>query len=134
MRFETIIACLPLPLIPVMATGAALSHHGGLILDCTPPLFFEESPANDSSVEIFDRFSFTASDNTDGGTLKIWVDGKPVTPEITSQRSGRLTVEGRPASPIGLPGSRVRILVSGFSKDGCERVHAFYVNVGGPSS
>ncbi|AAU93286.1 hypothetical protein MCA0525 [Methylococcus capsulatus str. Bath] len=129
MRFETIIACLPLPLVPVMASGAALSHHGGLILDCTPPLFFEESPANDSSVEIFDRFSFTASDNTDGATLKIWVDGKPVAPTITPQRSGRLTVEGRPDAPIGQPGSRVRILVSGFSKDGCERSHAYYVHV-----
>lgn len=44
MRFETIIACLPLPLVPVMASGAALSHHGGLILDCTPPLFSKNRP------------------------------------------------------------------------------------------
>ncbi|WP_367027480.1 hypothetical protein ABZN20_09555 [Methylococcus sp. ANG] len=130
MRLNTFIACATLPLIPMTASAAALSHHGGLILDCTPPLFFEESPANDSTVEVFDRFSFTASDNTDGATLKIWVDGKPVAPTITPQRSGRLTVEGRPDAPIGQPGARVRILVSGFSKDGCERSHAYYVHVG----
>jgi len=130
MRLKTIIAWATLPLISATASGAALSHHGGLILDCTPPLFFEESPANESTVEVFDRFSFTASDNTDGTTLKIWVDGKPVAPTTTPQRSGRLTVEGRPETPIGQAGARVRILVSGFSKDGCERSHAFYVHVG----
>jgi hypothetical protein len=129
MRFKSLIACATLPLISATASAAALSHHGGLILDCTPPLFFEESPANDSTVEVFDRFSFTSSDNTDGATLKIWVDGKPVTPTITLERSGRLAVEVRPESPIGQSGARVRVLVSGFSKDGCERSHAYYVHV-----
>ncbi|MDD2769187.1 MAG: hypothetical protein PHT19_10665 [Methylococcus sp.] len=129
MTIKTIAAFAALLLSSGTAPAVGLSHHGGIILDCTPPLFFEESPANDATVEVFDRFAFTASADTDPATVHVWVDGKAVTPTITPQRSGRLTVEGRAESPISQSGARVRVLVSGFSKDGCERSHAYYVHV-----
>lgn len=36
---------LPLLALSGSAWAVAIGHHGGLILHCEPPLFFEESPA-----------------------------------------------------------------------------------------
>jgi hypothetical protein len=120
---------LPLLALSGSSWAVAIGHHGGMILHCEPPLFFEEAPARDATVPHLDRFSFTASENTDPDILHIWVDGEPIVPTIRMQRSGRLTVEGRVDPAKNEDGSRVRILIKGVSKDGCERVQAYYVNV-----
>jgi hypothetical protein len=128
MKPRTLTILSPLAL-PGSSWAVAIGHHGGMIQHCEPPLFFEESPARDAKVPRFDRSSFTASENTDPDMLHIWVDGEPIVPTISMQRSGRLTVEARIEPPKQEDGSRVRILIKGCSKDGCERVQAYYVNV-----
>lgn len=112
------------------STGFAfgVGHHGGIILDCTAPVFFEESPAKEAKVRVFEKFSFTASDNTDAETLKVWVNAQPVEFTVTPQRSGRLTVEGRLPQPISQ--GRVWIKVTGVSHDGCDQLHTWNVYAG----
>jgi hypothetical protein len=105
-----------------------VSHHGGVILDCTAPVFFEESPAREAKVGAFEKFSFTASENTDAETLKVWVNAQPVEFTATPQRSGRLTVEGTLPQPI--PQGKVWIKVTGVSHDGCDQLHTWNVYAG----
>jgi hypothetical protein len=105
-----------------------VGHHGGIILDCTAPVFFEESPAREAKVGVFEKFSFTASDNTDAETLKVWVNAQPVEFTVAPQRSGRLTVEGRLPQPISQ--GRVWIKVTGVSHDGCDQLHTWNVHAG----
>lgn len=113
-----------------LAQAYGTSHHGGTILDCTPPLFFDESPARDAQVGSIRDFSFTASDNTDAGTVKVWANNQPLTVAITELRSGRLAVQG--SLPETVTQGKVWFKVTGVSKDGCDQLHNWnaYVDQG----
>jgi len=110
------------------SASAAVGHHGGVIVKCTSPIFFEESPPKDAKVVSFDQFSFTASDNTDPETLKAWINTQPVDISVTPQRSGHYKVEGKLAQPITQ--GRVWIKAQGLSQDGCDQLHNWNVYVG----
>jgi len=118
------LACLA----PATVFAFGVSHHGGIILDCTPPIFFEESPAKESRVPAFQKFSFVASENTDRDTVKAWVNNQPVAIAISEQRSGRLAIEG--ALPQPVTEGRVWIKVTGYSNDGCDQLHVWNVHAG----
>jgi hypothetical protein len=114
--------------VPAAGFAFGVGHHGGIILNCTAPIFFEESPARDARVDVFEKFSFTASDNTDPTTLKAWVNTHPVDIKVTPQRSGRFTVEGRLPQPIVQ--GKVWIKVTGISNDGCDQLHNWNIYTG----
>lgn len=116
-------------LLPAGAASAfGVSHHGGIIIDCTPPLFFEEAPAKDAKVAVFQKFSVVASDNTDPETVKVWANNEPVAVKITPQRSGRLLIEGEVAAPV--TSGRVWMKATAISNDGCDQLHVWYVYPG----
>lgn len=119
---------LALSALSLPSFGFAIGHHGGIILNCTAPVFFDESPAKDAKVRLFDTFSFTASENTDPETLHVWVNNQPVAVAITPERSGRLHVQGTLPQPI--ISGRVWIKVTGVSDDGCDDIHNWYVQAG----
>jgi hypothetical protein len=102
-----------------------LGHHGGLVTQCTDPSFFEETPGKEAQVKTLEKFSFTASDNTDPDYLEAWVNLQPVLLTITPQRSGRLSIEGKLPAPITQ--GRAWIKVIGYSRDGCELIHNWNV-------
>lgn len=106
-----------------------VSHHGGAIMDCTPPMFFDEVPAKDAKVASFQDFSLVASDNTEPDTVRVWVNNEATPVTITSQRSGRLTITGKLEKPI--TAGKVWLRVTGYSHDGCDQLHVWYVYVGG---
>ena len=58
--------------------GSRVGHHGGIILDCESPHFFDQTPAKDAKVAGIQDFSLTASDNTDRETIKVWANNEPV--------------------------------------------------------
>ena len=121
-------ACLftfALALFSSCAMAAGVSHHGGPILHCDPPQFFDETPARDSGVPSFQQFSVIASDNTDAATVKVWVNNEPVAVTVTEQRSGRLLLQGSLATPI--TSGRAWIRVIGDSKDGCDELYVWNV-------
>ena len=105
-----------------------VSHHGGAIMDCSPPMFFEEVPAKDAKVDSFQDFSLVASENTEPDTIRVWVNNEPVPVSITTQRSGRLTILGRLEQPIRTGKAWIR--VTGYSNEGCDQLHVWYVYVG----
>jgi hypothetical protein len=107
------------------AEAAGVSHHGGPILHCEPPTFFDETPPRDSKATRFQDFSITASDNTDAGTVKVWVNNEPVAPTITEERSGRLAIQGRLPTP--LTQGKAWIRVTADSKDGCDQLFVWNV-------
>ncbi len=111
------------------AHAFGVGHHGGIIINCTPPLFFDEFPARDAEVTQVRDFSFVASDNADAETLKVWVNNQPVEVQISKQPSGRLAVKGR--LPETITSGRVWFKVTGVSDDGCDQLHNWYVYVGG---
>lgn len=104
-----------------------VGHHGGPILDCEPPVFFDEVPARDSHVESFRDFSFAASGNTEADTVRLWVNNQ-ITPYAASvERSGRLKIQASLATPI--TEGRVWVKVTGYSHDGCDQLHVWNVYV-----
>ncbi|MBS1212172.1 MAG: hypothetical protein H6R26_788 [Proteobacteria bacterium] len=109
------------------APAARIGHHGGLLLHCDPPQFFDETPVKDSSVSSFQQFSVTASDNTDPSTVKVWVNNEPVAVSVSVERSGRLLVQGSLAAPITSGKAWVR--VTGDSKDGCDELYVWNVYI-----
>ena len=114
---------------PVASHAWVLGHHGGLVTDCTDPEFFEESPAKDARVAVVEKFSFTASANTDPSSLKVWVNNQPVADvKVIPLRSGHLTVEARLPAPVTQ--GRVWIKVTGNSHDGCDQLHTWNVYAG----
>lgn len=115
-------------LLPATVFAFGVSHHGGIILDCTPPIFFDESPAKEAGVPALQKFSFVASENTDRDTIKVWVNNEPVAVTISEQRSGRLAVEGVLSQPI--TDGRAWIKVTGYSNDGCDQLHVWNVYSG----
>ena len=100
------------------SAGSRLSHHGGVILDCEPPHFFDQTPAKDAKVSSVQDFSVTASDNTDRETIKVWANNAPVEVKITQQRSGSLLVEGRLKEPVAK--GKVWFRINAESQDGCD--------------
>lgn len=124
MRIQNIsglIALISLTISTPAVYAFGVSHHGGIILDCTPPLFFDESPAREAQVNQVRDFSFVASDNTDAETLKVWVNNQPIPFTITELRSGRLEVKG--TLPETVTSGKVWFKVTGVSKDGCDELH-----------
>ena len=111
-----------------VAHAFGVSHHGGIILDCTPPLFFDESPAKEARVQAVSQFSFVASDNTDAETLKVWANNQPVPFEVKTLRSGRLAVTGK--LPEAVTEGKVWFKVTGISTDGCDQLHNWTAYVG----
>ncbi len=104
-----------------------VSHHGGPILDCAPPVFFDEAPARDSQVQSFQEFSFGASENTEADTVRVWVNNQITPYTATVERSGRLAIKGSLAAPI--TEGRVWVKVTGYSHDGCDQLHVWNVYV-----
>lgn len=126
LRMSIVCCCMWLTASATLAAG--VSHHGGPILHCEPPHFFDEMPANDARVAAFQHFSITASDNTDGGTVKVWVNNEPVPVKIIEERSGQLRFEGSLNAP--LTSGRAWIRVTGDSKDGCDELKVWNVRIG----
>jgi len=114
-----------------MAAGAAqaeaVSHHGGPILHCTPPQFFDESPAAESSVASVDEFTLSASDNTDPSTVTVWVNNTKIPAHIEQQRSGRWLIKGKLVAPI--TSGRVWFKVTGDSQEGCDELRVWNVYI-----
>lgn len=102
-----------------------VSHHGGAILDCEPPMFFGEFPARDTKVEAFQTFSLTGSENTEADTLRVWVNNEVTEFATTVERSGRVRIEGKLPKPITT--GKVWIKVTGYSHDGCDQLHVWTV-------
>lgn len=127
-RPSTALCLLALAVAPAACPAAVTGHHGGMIIHCTAPIFFEESPPKDAKVAVFQAFSFTASENTDPATLKAWVNTREVALTVTPQRSGRFTVAG--ALPEPLTEGRVWIKATGVSDDGCDQLHTWNVYAG----
>ena len=100
------------------SAGSRLSHHGGIILDCEPPHFFDQTPAKDAKVAAIQDFSLTASDNTDRDTIKAWANNEPVEVTITQQRSGQFLIQGHLRTPV--TSGKVWFRVNAESNDGCD--------------
>jgi hypothetical protein len=125
--FKAVLLAPVLALTASAGLAAGVSHHGGPILHCEPPQFFDETPTKDSRVSSFQQFSVTASDNTDAATVKVWVNNEPVTVSVTEQRSGRLLLQGSLAAPITSGKAWVR--VTGDSRDGCDALYVWNVYI-----
>ena len=123
-----LMSLFPLAFASSTALAYGVSHHGGPLLTCEPPQFFDESPGKDAKVPAFQTFAFTASDNTERDTVKAWVNNEPVPVTFTEERSGRLAVQGSLKEPVTK--GRVWIKVTGDSKDGCDQLNTWNVYVG----
>jgi len=123
-----LVAFLSSALLSSGVLAAGVSHHGGPLLSCDPPQFFDVSPGKDARVSSFQNFGFTASDNTERDTVKVWVNNEPVPVTITEERSGRLAVRGGLKESVTK--GRVWIKVTGDSKDGCDQLLVWNVYVG----
>lgn len=110
--------------------AAGVSHHGGPILHCEPPRFFDENPAGESSVPSLDTFSLFASDNTDPSTLKVWVNNVKIPVHVEQQKSGRFLIKGKLVAPI--TSGRVWFKVIGDSHEGCDELRVWNVYIGKP--
>lgn len=104
-----------------------VGHHGGPIMHCEPPTFFDEIPARDAQVERFQDFSLMASENTESDTVRVWVNNQIAPYTSSVERSGRVKIQGRLVAPI--TEGRVWIKVTGYSHDGCDQLHVWNVYV-----
>lgn len=121
------VGALVLALSSAEAEAYGVSHHGGILLDCEAPIFFDESPAKDARGHSFQTFSVVASNNTDPETIKVWIDNQPLEPKISRQRSGRLLIEGALIAPITQ--GKVWLKTTAYSMDGCDPLHNWNVFV-----
>lgn len=120
-----------LSMLVAAASPAVLAYGsggGGGGDSCEEPRFYDESPANHSSLPVFSEFRVLASDNTDLATLDVKVNGEKVQPLITPQRSGSSLIEVKPAAPIATPG-QVRINLRARSKQGCDNFLPVYLEI-----
>lgn len=129
MKFKRV-PVLALLLSATLVSPALLAYGGGGGggSSCEEPRFYDESPANHSSLPVFSEFRARASDNTDLATLEVKVNGEQMQPIITPQRSGSALIEVRLAAPISTPG-QVRINLRARSKEGCENFLPVYLEV-----
>ncbi|MEI7868070.1 MAG: hypothetical protein WCI11_09255 [Candidatus Methylumidiphilus sp.] len=112
-------ACMMLAFSSSAAFAAPrVSHHGGLILNCEPPHFFDQTPGKDGKAASIQDFSLTASDNTDQATIKAWANNEPVEVKVTQERSGSFLVQGRLKEPVTK--GKVWFRVNAESNDGCD--------------
>lgn len=121
----SLLASLFLPLAAGTAQAYGVSHHGGPLLSCEPPSFFDETPPRDARIPSFQDFSITASDNTEAGTVKAWVNNEPVDVIITEERSGRLLIKGSLKTPLTTGKAWMRVTAD--SKDGCDQLFVWNV-------
>lgn len=105
--------------------GPRTGHHGDWLVKCHVPKFIQEKPPQDSRVSRFQEFEFTASDNTDAATLKVWVNNKPIDVKIDQRPSGYYHVTGKLDEPL-LEG-KAWIKVTSESNDGCNDLRAWNV-------
>lgn len=123
-RYVLVLSALMFASVPVGAVP--IGHHGGMILDCKPPQFFDEVPAADSKVS-GQVVSVTASDDTDAETVKFWINNQPIKPTVAQEHSGRYRIEA--ALPAGTSG-RVWLKVEAYSHEGCDNFKSWYVSAG----
>lgn len=123
-----LLSLIALGLSPTASQAYGVSHHGGMILDCTPPMFFGESPPKDAKVAALDKLAFTASENTVAESLKVWVNAQPVAITTQKELSGRVHVEAKLDPPIAQ--GKAWIKVTGDSDDGCDQLHTWNVYLG----
>ncbi len=110
-----------------LLAGSRTGHHGDWLVKCHVPKFIQEKPAQDSTVQVFQNFEFTASDNTDGATLKVWVNNTPLAVDIDKRPSGYLRVTGKLPEPI--TSGKAWIKVWSESNDGCNDLRAWNVYI-----
>lgn len=126
---------LPLATIAMVLTlGASavsaaprVSHHGGPILHCNPPQFFDQKPAKNAEVDAVRDFSFIASEDTDSSTIKVWANNEPVAIKVTQQRSGSYLVEGQLKESVNQ--GKVWFRASAEANDGCDENSAWNVYI-----
>lgn len=104
-----------------------MGHHGDWVVKCHPPMFFGETPANDSQVGAFQNFEFSASENTDIQTLKVWVNNQLRNVSIEKQPSGYYRIIGKLPQPLGQ--GKAWIKVTSESMDGCNSLRAWNVYI-----
>lgn len=121
---------LPLALIAVAPAFAkpAVGHHGGPVLHCDPPQFFDETPGKEAKVASVSEFSVTASDNVDPETIQVWANNEPVQVEIVQERSGRYLIRGRLKAPVTQ--GKVWFRATADSHDGCDQLDVWNVYAG----
>ena len=102
-------------------------HHGGAVINCKDPEFYQESPAPNAKVSRLEKVSFIASDNTMTDSLIIQVNLEPAKTRIIQNGNGTFTVEADLALPITK--DRAWIKVTGHSDDGCQQIHTWDVFV-----
>lgn len=125
---KIILLLLPLIMISSLTHAAPrIGGHGDMIMKCHKPIFFDESPAKDSEVKIFQEFKFKASENTDIATLKVWVNNESIKVSIQKLLSGRYLVSGK--SGQSLNKGKAWLKVTSESNDGCNALQSWYVNI-----
>ncbi len=124
-----VIACLAIAFSAPAANAAPrVGHHGGLILDCKPPQFFDQTPGKDAKAVSIQDFSITASDNTDPDTVKAWANSEPVEVKVTQERSGSFLIKGHLKTPVTT--GKVWFRVNAESNDGCDENSSWNVFAG----
>jgi hypothetical protein len=104
-----------------------IGHHGDWVVKCHPPMFFGEKPAKDSQVSVVQNFEFSASENTDTKTLKVWVNNQLHNVSIEKQRSGHYRIAGKLSEPLRQ--GKAWIKVTSESDDGCNKLQAWNVYI-----
>lgn len=100
-------------------------HHGGIVINCKDPEFYQEKPASNAKVSRLEKVSFIASDNTMTESVVVQVNLEPVKTRITQNGNGTFTVEADLPTPP--KDGRVWIKVTGHSDDGCQQIHTWDV-------
>jgi len=108
------------------AWAVPIGHHGGMILNCEAPHFFDENPAADAKVSSFQKFSLTASDNTDPATIKAYVNNQPVAVIVEKDRAGRYAVSG--GLPQAVSKGRIWLKVTADSQEGCDNFKSWFIH------
>ncbi len=111
----------------VVVASPRTGHHGDFIVVCHKPKFIQEKPVADSQVDEFQKFEFNTSENTDGDTLKVWVNNTLVDVKKVKNPMGFYHVTGKLPEPI-MEG-KAWIKVKAESNDGCNDMRAWNVYI-----